>query len=178
MFDSLQIRFALLLALMLGLLSNPGFSQDASKAAPAPKVTLTKFGNWVVACPPAGDQSGARCVAQLTMVDGNSKTVLVNWRIGYNIDNILVIDLITPTEVFIAPGAQIAISKTATWKLPFVSCGLQGCLSRVPLNAAMQAKLKTATSATISVAATSKKLFQLKLNTEGLAEALAAITNQ
>jgi invasion protein IalB len=176
MFDSFKIIRVAFLA--LGLVSFVGMSlaQDAVKAAPAVPSKIVKFGNWTVICPPVGDKSGARCVAQFVLADSKRKIILVSWRIGYNKEKLLVIDLVTPTEVFVAPGVQIAIGKSAPLKLPYVSCGLQGCLSRLPIDAAALQKLSASPTATIAVAGTNRKVLQLKLNMTGLAEALKAIT--
>jgi invasion protein IalB len=177
MFDSLKLRLVAIIALTLTVFMTQVIAQNAKKPMAAPTGKFVKFGNWTVACPAKGDKSGARCLAQLALVDAKRKTVLVSWRIGYNKESLLVIDLVTPTEVFVAPGVKIELGNGSVLALPYVSCGIQGCLSRLPIDAATLEKLRGAKSATIAVAATNKKVLQLKLNTTGLGDALKAITS-
>jgi invasion protein IalB len=176
MFDSFKILRLAIVLLGLISLAQCGFAQDAKKAKAAAPSKIEKFGNWTVICPPVGDKSGARCVAQFVLADAKRKTMLVSWRIGYNKEQLLVIDLVTPTEVFVGPGVQIIVGAGAPLKLPYVSCGVQGCLSRLPIDAGMMARLRATPTATIAVAGTNRKILQLKLDMTGLSEALTAIS--
>jgi invasion protein IalB len=175
MFDSSKMRRILFAVLAFSFFGPQVFAQDTKKAAPKPPGKISTFGSWTVICPPVGDKSGARCMAQLSLVDSKRKLVLVGWRIGYNKDNKLLIDMITPTEVFITPGVKLAFGKAPPLKLPYVSCGLQGCISRVLIDGAMLENLKKAKTVTVSLAATNEKVLQLKLNTTGIGDALKAI---
>jgi invasion protein IalB len=175
MVDSSKMRRILFAVLAVSFFGPQAFAQDASKAPPKPPGRMSTFGNWTVICPPAGDKSGARCVAQLSLIDSKRKMVLVAWRIGYNKDQKLLTDMVTPTEVFITPGVQLAFGKAPPLKLAYVSCGLQGCVSRVLIDSATLEILKKTATVTLSLAATNQKVLQLKLNTTGIGDALKAI---
>jgi invasion protein IalB len=175
MVDSSKMRRILFAVLAFSFFGPQAFAQDTGKTAKAPSAKVGKFGNWTVICPPAGDKSGARCVAQLSLIDSKRKMVLVAWRIGYGKDNKFMTDIVTPTEVFIAPGVRLEFGKAPPLTLPYVSCGLQGCLSRKMIDSATLQSLKKITSVSLSLAATNGKILQLKLDTAGIDQALKAI---
>jgi invasion protein IalB len=160
---------------LLLIFSSFAQAQDAAKAPTAPPSNIKTFGNWTVVCPPADNTSAVRCAAQFTLVDKKRKLAVIVWRIGFNKQQKLGMDLVTPTEVFIAKGVKLAIGKTPAITLPYVSCGLQGCQSATPIDANLLTVLKGANSATLSLAATNGKTLQLKLAINGLNEALAAV---
>lgn len=147
----------------------------ADKAKPA-DVDTQKFGSWVVSCPTAGDKSGARCFARLTVIDEKRKVVLINWLIGYNKDQQLLMDVLTPTEVDIAYGLNLTLDKSKPLKLPYISCGLKGCISRTLIDQPTFENLRKAKLATISILSTNNKEVKMKIEPVGLPDAMAAIS--
>jgi invasion protein IalB len=179
MSDLSKMRCALSTAALMFLFVVPAFAQDVpakqvigSKAKPK----VTTFGNWSLICPPDGDTSAAHCFGQLSLINQKQKAAVVVWRVGFDKNRKLLTDMITPTEVFVAPGVQLTVG-AATINLPYVSCGLQGCQSRVLVDAKMLGAMKTAQEGSISLAATNGKKLQLKLKVSGLADILKVLTN-
>jgi invasion protein IalB len=84
-------------------------------------------------------------------------------------------DMVTPTEVFIAKGVRLAIGKNPAITLPYVSCGLRGCQSSLTIAPELLAGVKGATSAILILAPTNGKNLQLKLDVTGLGGAVAAL---
>ena len=158
--------------------SNFSHAQDATQAEPTEKGKLSKFGNWIVLCPPEGDASGARCAAQFSLIDKKRKLAVIVWRIGFNKQKKLAMDMVTPTEVFIAKGVRVAIGKNPAITLPYVSCGLRGCQSSLTIPPELLAGIKSATSAILILAPTNGKNLQLKLDITGLGGAVAALYGQ
>jgi invasion protein IalB len=178
MFDSLKFHRVLFACFALTFIAGTGLAQDSSKAPKKQPGKTSKFGNWAVVCPPAGDKSGARCVAQLSLIDSKRKIVLVAWRIGLDKSQKLLTDMVTPTDVLIAPGVSLLVGKGPVVKMPYVSCGLQGCLSRTFVNATMLDNLKNTTAATVVLAANNGKALKLKLDTTGVGDALRVVMEQ
>ncbi len=158
--------------------ANSVHAQDATQAEPAEKGKLSKFGNWIVLCPPDGDVSGARCAAQFSLIDKKRKLAVIVWRIGFNKQKKLAMDMVTPTEVFIAKGVRVAIGKNPAIILPYVSCGLRGCQSTTTITPELMAGIKGATSAILILAPTNGKNLQLKLDITGLGGAVDALNGQ
>jgi invasion protein IalB len=168
-----SLRYIATVSFLL-LALHPAIAQD-SKSAPKPNVT--SYGVWSVLCPPDGDTSGVPCAMQLSMIDKKRKVSVILWRIGFNKKSELLFDLVTPTEVIIKNGVRISFGKAAV-TLPYLSCGLRGCESRVAVSPAIIAAMKSAKQAQLTLAPTNGKLLQLKLDVTGLGKALAAIGAQ
>jgi invasion protein IalB len=154
------------------LVSASAFAEGA-KSPPKPKVTA--YGNWSVLCPPDGDTSGVPCAMQLSMVDKKRKVAVIVWRVGFNKKQELLFDLVTPTEIMIKSGVRLAIGKSKAVTLPYVSCGLRGCESRLKVSDELIVAMKSAKQAVLTLAPTNGKMLQLKLNIDGLSEAMTAI---
>jgi invasion protein IalB len=137
---------------------------------------VTKYGAWTVTCPKVGDTSGARCFARMDVVDEKRKVVLISWLVGYNKEQKLLMDILTPTEVFIAQGLRLILDKSQPIQMPYISCGLNGCLSRMLLDKPTFALLQKAKFSTMSILGTNNKEVQMKIKSNGLAEAMAAIS--
>jgi invasion protein IalB len=167
--------FAVLVCLTL---LNSAHAQDATKPVPTEKGKLSKFGNWIVLCPPDSDTTGARCAAQFSLIDKKRKLAVIVWRIGFNKQKKLAMDMVTPTEVFITKGVRVAIGKNPAITLPYVSCGLRGCQSSLIVTPELMASIKGATSAILILAPTNGKSLQLKLDITGLNGAVAALLGQ
>jgi invasion protein IalB len=152
----------------------------ATKKPPAAaiqvKPVVSTYGNWQVACPPVGDTTGVRCFAELSVIDPKRKIAVVDLRIGYNQQQALLADLQTPAEVLVAPGATLSLGGGAQLKLAYVSCGVVGCRSAALLKPDFLKAAKAAQEAIVSVVAINGKVLQVKLKINGIAEALAAIT--
>jgi invasion protein IalB len=144
--------------------------------ANSPNAKVQKFGSWAVSCPEAGSATGARCFARLTVIDDKRKLVLINWLVGYNKEQKLLMDVLTPTEVDIAYGLNLKLDDAKPIKLSYISCGLQGCVSRTLIDDATFAKLKKAKTTTMTILSTDNKQIQMKIQPEGLAQAMAAIS--
>lgn len=171
----MRILCRLLVTLMF--LSLPSFAsaQNAPAAAKPPQGKLSHFGNWIVLCPPEGDASGVRCAAQFSLVDKKRKIPVIVWRIGFNKKQVLLMDMMTPTEVFIAQGVRLAVGKSPAVTLPYVSCGLRGCQSTFSITPELLSAMKVSKDAILILAPTNGKLLQLKLDVSGLGDALTAL---
>lgn len=174
------MRILCRLVVILLFVSLPSFawSQNAPATAQPPQGKLSHFGNWIVLCPPDGDKSGVRCAAQFSLVDKKRKVPVIVWRIGYNKKQDLVMDMVTPTEVFIAKGVRLAIGKAPAVILPYVSCGLRGCQSNLSIEPDLLAAMKVSKDAILILAPTNGKILQLKLDVSGLGDALTALGAQ
>ncbi len=171
----MRILCRLLSILFFVSLSSLAFADDPAPAVQPPQGKLTHFGNWIVLCPPDGDTSGVRCAAQFSLVDKKRKIPVIVWRIGFNKKQTMVMDMVTPTEVFIAKGVRLAIGKSAAIILPYVSCGLRGCQSNISIPPELLAAMKLSKDAILILAPTNGKILQLKLDVSGLGEALSAL---
>lgn len=149
--------------------------QDAAKL---PQGKVTRYGNWIVLCPPDGDTSGIRCAAQFSLIDSKRKMAVVVWRIGFTKRQKLSMDMVSPTEVFITKGVRLAIGKLPAITMPYVSCGLRGCQSNLAVPPELLTAIKGSKVAILILAPTNGKLLQLKLDVSGLDEALTALGAQ
>ncbi len=174
----MRILCRLLISLFFIMLPVLAWSQNAPATAQPPQGKLSHFGNWIVLCPPDGDKSGVRCAAQFSLVDKKRKIPVIVWRIGFNKKQALVMDMVTPTEVFLAKGVRLAIGKAPAITLPYVSCGLRGCQSNFAVTPELITAIKGSKIAILILAPTNGKLLELKLDVSGLDEALAALGAQ
>ena len=174
----MRILYRLAISLLLVSLPSFAWSQNAPAVAQPSQGKLSHFGNWIVLCPPDGDKSGVRCAAQFSLVDKKRKVPMIVWRIGYNKKQTLVMDMVTPTEVFLAQGVRLAIGKAPAVTLPYVSCGLRGCQSNLAVPPELLTAIKGSKVAILILAPTNGKLLQLKLDVSGLDEALTALGAQ
>ena len=161
-------------ALSTVMLAGGNALAQTAKPAAKPKPKVTAFGNWRVVCPP-DKTSKVPCFARLTVTDTKRKINLVNWTIGFNKSGKPLMEVVSPVDVVIAPGVQIALTPGKALKLPYLTCGVRGCMSRVEVDKGLLAMLKAANSAKISISATNGKRINFDLKMTGSAKAITAL---
>lgn len=145
---------------------------DLAKPAPG---TVKKFGSWAVTCPAAGDSTGARCYARMDVIDEKRKVAVISWVVGYNKDQKMLMDVLTPTDVLIDFGMKLTIDTSQPIKLPYISCGLNGCLSRTLIDKPTFGLLQKAKFCSLTILGTNGKEVQIKIKSNGISQAMAAI---
>lgn len=148
----------------------PAHAQQAAK----PKAQTKSYGNWQSVCP--ADKSAANtppCFARLAVVDQKRKIPLVTWTVGFNKQKQALMEVVSPVDVYIAPGLEIKLTPGPTIKLNYISCGLKGCKSRKELDKNTLQSLKAAESVAISISATNGKKINFNLKMSGSAKALS-----
>ncbi len=134
----------------------------------------TQFGNWMVACPD-GDAEPGKCSARLAIKDTKRNVTVINWLVGYNKDSKLLMEITTPTDVLIAPGLQLSMQEGKVQRYPYLSCGPDGCLTRISPDAAMLEVLRKTETVKLGIATPAGKtiVFQVKVN--GIVDGLNAL---
>ena len=177
------LALATSLALSGGLAYGTGETDDAVAQKPKPvlkQVAATEtpvektFGAWIVTCPKE-DKSKLKCAARFTVSDTKRNVVIMNWVLGYNAAGKMLMEILSPSDVYIEPGVVVMIGGKEAAKLPYVTCGTAGCLSRVTMNKAMLASLKGTAEATVILAATTGKNIEFKMGIPGVSDALKAL---
>jgi invasion protein IalB len=136
------------------------------------------FGNWVSVCdrPPEGaSPAGSPCYARLTVRDQKSNATLLTWTVGFNKEGSPLMEVVSPIGVFLEPGVSVAFVPGDTVKLPYVSCGNEGCMSRIEIDKGLLQALKAANKATISVSATNGNRISFGIQMTGSAKAISSL---
>jgi invasion protein IalB len=175
MFDSFTLRRALVFGAVMVWFAGLAQAQNARKTAPVLKGTISQVGNWTVFCPPVDDRSGVRCAARLSLIDKQRKIPVIVWRIGFNKEQKMLMDLVTPTDVTLSKGVRLTVGRSTPVTLPYISCGSQGCLSRIAVEKKLLNSMANAENATLAVTTKNGKAMHMKINAKGLAAALKAI---
>ena len=174
MTKNLFFRSLFPLALLTGIYSSSVLSSNAQETDPAAP-TQQKLGAWVVTCPAKNDKSGVRCAAKVNLVDQKRNVEVMSWTLGFNKDGKLLMEVLTPSEILIEPGLVYALDALKPSTIRYYSCGIAGCLTRQPLNAASVGLLSKAKTAKFTIASTGGKTITLSINLAQTADAIKAI---
>jgi invasion protein IalB len=147
---------------------------NAPATAAAPDVVAQQFGNWQVGCPKAA-KGKEKCAARMVVSDTKRKVALLTWVFGYNQKGEMLSEILSPMDVYIGPGAVVALDGKAVLQQTYVQCGPSGCLSRAVVTKQFLTGLKASTKASVTIAATSGKNIAFGMGTDGLADALKAL---
>ena len=136
--------------------------------------TTATYGGWVVSCVTNESTKDKNCSARLQMVNKERKPILA-WFIGFNRNRVLMSELVTPTDVFIAPGVQVTLDddKDNPIKLLYSACSVRGCQSSIPMTKQLRDRLVKAKKVNVAVAAINGKTFNFPVQFAGFDKALA-----
>ncbi|MGI9372453.1 MAG: invasion associated locus B family protein [Hyphomicrobiales bacterium] len=115
------------------------------------------------------------CSARLQFVNKEQRKPILAWFIGFNRDKVLMTELVTPTDVFIAPGVQVVLDedKDNPIKLYYSACSVRGCQSSIPMTKEVRARLVKAKKVSVAIAAINGKTFNFNIEFAGFDKALA-----
>lgn len=156
----------------------PAASPDAQAAdaqAAAKKVTETQYGPWVYSCVDVPEGAPKDCVARLALRDKNRNVTVLNWLLGYNKDRELLMEIITPVDVLIAPGLKMSIGDGQAQGFAYLSCAPAGCLTRIRPEAQMLDELRQAKNVKLTIETPAGKAITFSVEVTGIAESLDAL---
>jgi invasion protein IalB len=147
----------------------------AETQAAAKQGKQTEYGLWVYSC--AAGQAGEpeKCAARLALRDTKRNVTVVNWLIGHNKDGELLMEITTPVDVLIQPGLQFGIGDGAAQSFPYLSCGADGCVTRIRPDAQLLKDLHQAETVKLTIVTPTGKSLVISLKVTGIAESLDAL---
>lgn len=150
-------------------------AQVAQSQPAAQKPRQTQYGSWTFSCMdvPAGEPE--KCAARLAIRDKTRNVTVVNWLIGHNKDKELLMEITTPVDVLIGPGLQLGIADGAAQGFPYLSCGADGCLTRIRPDARLLEALREAQTVKLTIVTPAGKSLTFAIKVGGIAESLDAL---
>ncbi len=149
-------------------------TQPTQQAAPATGAKTAKYGDWEVACAPAGDN----CAMAQIGNDANGTPVLemVIRKLAEPLEAdgrtaTAVLDIITPLGVVLTSGLSLKIDGGRSESAPFQICTEQGCLVREPVDDELIGRLKAGGKARVGVVAANQGEVASTLSLRGFTKA-------
>jgi invasion protein IalB len=106
--------------------------------------TTANYDGWVVTCVSTNASKGEACSANFRLADKEKKNILMTWLVGFNNKQVMMSELVTPTNVLIAPGVELIIGEAKPIKILYNACGTRGCKSSFPMSKKVQASFAKA----------------------------------
>lgn len=153
-------------------------AQPAQPSGPV-KTETQSFDSWVLTCqelPAAGGAKAAKktCVAALRVTDGQTKRVVVVWKIGRDGKDVPTIALTTPTGVLVRDGVDLTVGQT-TRKLAYQWCNASECEASLAYDQTLTRELSAAKEATISFRLQDGRQVNVKVGISGVDKVLAGL---
>lgn len=147
----------------------------ASSQPPAPAVSATRIGDWLVLCdPPQADVAG--CVLQQTLRSRDSNQIVLVWTIRKDGSGAYRTSFMVPADVDRGKGLVLDLGDGRPRGVPFASCGQQTCEARAVLASDYLQLLQGASRIVVAVVVPSRpQPLVLGLSAAGLADALAKL---
>lgn len=154
------------------------------QAQPAPaqpsgpiKTETQSFDNWVLTCQEMPATAGAKigrktCFAALRVTDGQSKRVVVVWKIGRDGKDVPTIAITTPTGVLVRDGVDLVVGQN-TRKLAYQWCNATECEASLAYDQALAKELSGAKEATIAFRLQDGRQVNVKVGITGVDKVLA-----
>lgn len=152
---------------MISLFSPAVFAQQ--QQSNADNVDIQQYEDWETRCPKSGDQ---RCeMTQLVNNPDNGKPIL-RVVMGYppEIDTAAMI-FILPLGTRLAPGVQFSVDGRDPKTFPFQICLEQGCRADFPIDETLRSRLRSGSSATVSLIGPRGERIDLDVSLQGFTAA-------
>jgi invasion protein IalB len=151
------------------------FEPDVAASKTSKNSKQRQYGQWTFGCVDASGAEPEKCFTHLAVRDSKRNVALVNWLVGYTKDSKLQMEILTPTDVLIAPGLQLRIGEAPAQRLPYVFCVSAGCLTRINPDAAMLENLRKADMVKLSIATPTGDTVTFSIKIHGIADGLNAL---
>lgn len=164
----------------------PAGQTRTSQAQPAPaqpsgpiKTETQSFDNWVLTCQELPASGGAKmgrktCFGALRVTDGQTKRVVVVWKIGRDGKDVPTIAVTTPTGVLVRDGVDLVLGQN-TRKLAYQWCNATECEASLAYDQALAKELAASKEATIAFRLQDGRQVNVKVGISGVDKVLAGL---
>jgi invasion protein IalB len=147
---------------------------DKGNASAAKRITTTvSYNGWVVTCVKQEKSAPETCSAIFKVIDKKKNATIMSWLVGFNKKKVLLSEIITPTDVLIAPGVELIIDGGKPMKKLYTACGVRGCKTNFPLTKKLRSSLAKAKKVSISISTLKNRKISFNLGFQGFGKALA-----
>jgi invasion protein IalB len=142
-------------------------------AGPDDVATMSMYQDWRLLCP-ASKEKDVSCEMSQDIVDTKAHQQIARLVLLRDKSKSTVLAVTVPLNVLLEPGLGLKIGDAQIKVYQFKTCTEEGCLSIIPMDAAMEKSLAGATEAGIAVAGRDGKAVELPFSTKGFADARKA----
>ncbi|MBO9469013.1 invasion associated locus B family protein [Endozoicomonas sp. G2_2] len=148
------------------MLSPMAFAQQSGGG----NTTVETFQDWEVRCPEQSGSGGCE-MTQLVNSPDNGKPIL-RVVMGYppEIDTAAMV-FILPLGTRLAPGVQLQVDNGEAQAFPFQICLEQGCRADFPVNDALRNRMRSGSTATVSLIDPQGERMDLNVSLQGFTDA-------
>lgn len=147
--------------------------------APAPAqpqmTNRTTYEDWVYGCFETPDGSETRCSINQSLLDADTRNLVLLWRIIEDGQGGLAGIWQTPDAVLLRPGIRLDAGTPDPIVIPYEACGGGFCQASGTLAPEFIQTLSTADRITATIVAQNGRPVTLQFSVDGLAEGLAAL---
>ena len=153
-------------------------TKSNKKSVPQGKTTTTSanYDGWVVTCVTSGTVKKEICSAIFKLANKEKKAILMTWLIGFNNKNVMMSEIVTPTDVMIAPGLEIIADDKKPVKVLYTACGTRGCKSSFPMTKKLRASLAKAKKVSLKFIRIDGRTVSINLEFQGFGKAHAELS--
>ena len=147
--------------------------------APAAKRTTTtaNYDGWIVTCVKDG-KAREVCSANFRLINKEKKNLLMSWLVGFNSKKVMMSELVTPTDVMIAPGVEVIVDEGKPIKILYAACGSRGCKSNFAMTKKIQKSLSNGKKVSVKIVALDGRAISFNLEFQGFKKAYADLVKK
>lgn len=148
-------------------------TDKATASGAAKRITTTvSYNGWVVTCVRQDKSTSETCSAIFKIIDKKKNATIMSWLVGFNKKKVLMSEIVTPTDVVIAPGVELIIDGGAPIKKPYTACGVRGCKTNFPLSKKLRARLAKAKKVSVTISTLNSRKISFNLGFQGFGKVL------
>jgi len=157
----------------------PGALAQPQATAPPPEPTRTeiqKFDNWVVTCNEFAEGPRTRACSAVTRGFNQNKQLVFQWTVAVDSTKQLVTVMETLPGVAIPPGIELRVGKSASHKIPYMTCETGVCIARSNVDANLLRDLTGSPTAEIVIQGSQGNTVQFPVEMKGFDRAYAVLS--
>lgn len=159
-------------------------TKAANEAKPNAKDAGERIGDWTLLCPKTGEKAKEKdkeklveCSIEQILADQDGQRVVFYLAVGGPRGN-LIFAVRAPLGLTLAKGLEVSFGGQAVQRAPFVTCHARGCEAVLILWPALQAEMRQAERATVTIYRWNGGPFRAASSLKGFGDALDALNKR
>jgi invasion protein IalB len=149
----------------------------AAPAAPEPtRIEIQKFDNWVVTCNEFAEGPRTRACSAVTRFFNQNKQLVFQWTVAVDNNKQLGTVMETVPGVAIPPGIELRIGKSASHKIPYMTCETDVCVARSNVDANLLRELTGSPTAEVVIQGSQGNTVLFPIEMKGFDRAYAVLS--
>lgn len=161
------LRSKIMILLFLGLLAPMAIAQQQPNS---PEFSTEQFEDWEVRCPTNAQPVICEMTQLVNSPQSSQPIMRVIMAYPQEIDTAAMIFLL-PLGVRLAPGLQLVIDNGEPINFPYQVCQQQGCRADLPISETLRQKMRSGSTATVSVIGPRGNRLDLPVSLQGFTAA-------